>query len=224
MEYNNTRLWKLEDKVSPENLDQRLQIIFGRTNAVREAVDKALEKDDEIRRRTNMRYLESPTRFPTPDTMHVYEPSRWITWIQDETQRLLEGLNEEIRLLNEIDDPFVNTPEQQIPRNKGEIPPVEKLATPLVPEKVDNPLPQRTKPITRKGTDEIPPANTQEPVQNTVQGKPPTHNIRPAKRQINYDSAMQPQEYLNANWEQNSPYIDGLGNKKPCTDRTISAK
>ena len=213
MEYNNTRLWKLEDKVSPEDLDQRLQIIFGRTNAVREAVDKALEKDDEIRRRTNMRYLESPTRFPTPDTMHVYEPSRWITWIQDETQRLLEGLNEEIRLLNEIDDPFVNTPEQQIPRNTGEIPPVEKLATPLVPEKVDNPLPQRTKPLNRKGTDEIPPANTQEPVQNTVQGKPPTHNIKPAKRQINYDSAIQPQEYLNANWEQNSPYINGLGNK-----------
>ena len=33
-EYNNTRLWKLEDKVPPESLDQRLQIIFGRVNAL----------------------------------------------------------------------------------------------------------------------------------------------------------------------------------------------
>ena len=34
MECNNTRLWKLEDKVPPENLNQRLQIVFGRVNAV----------------------------------------------------------------------------------------------------------------------------------------------------------------------------------------------
>ena len=33
-EYSNTRLWELEDKVPPENLQQRLQIVFGRTNAV----------------------------------------------------------------------------------------------------------------------------------------------------------------------------------------------
>ena len=33
-EYNNTRLWKLEDKVPSENLDQRLQIVFGRVNAL----------------------------------------------------------------------------------------------------------------------------------------------------------------------------------------------
>ena len=213
MECNNTRLWKLEDKVPPENLNQRLQIVFGRVNAVRVAVDKALEKDNEIRRKTNMRYLESPTRFPTPDTIQAHEPARWITWIQEETQRLLEGLNEEIRLLNEEDDPFVKTPEQRKSRNTGEIPPVEKLATPLVPEKVDNPLPQRTKPLNRKETDEIPPVDTQDPVQDPVQGKPPTHNTRPAKRQINYDSTIQPQGPPNTNWEQNSPYIDGLGNK-----------
>ena len=213
MECNNTRLWKLEDKVPPENLNQRLQIVFGRANAVREAIDKALEKDNEIRRRTNMRYLESPTRFPTPDTIQAHEPAWWITWIQEETQRLLEGLNEEIRLLNEEDDPFVNTPEQRILRNTGEIPPVEKLATPLVPEKVDNPLPQRTKPPNRKETDEIPPVDTQDSVQDPVQGKPPTHNTRPTKRQINYDSTIQSQGPTNANWEQNSPYMNGLGNK-----------
>ena len=54
-EYSNTRLWELENKVPPENLQQRLQIVFGRTNAVREAIDEALERDNGFRRRTNMR-------------------------------------------------------------------------------------------------------------------------------------------------------------------------
>ena len=76
-EYSNTRLWELENKVPPENLQQCLQIVdlFGRTNAVREAIDDALERDNGFRRRTNMRYLEVPIRFPTPDTMRNYEQS-----------------------------------------------------------------------------------------------------------------------------------------------------
>ena len=32
----------------------------------------------------------------------------WINWVHLETQALLEDLNEEIRLLNEVDDPFTN--------------------------------------------------------------------------------------------------------------------
>ena len=156
-----------------------------------------------------MRYLEAPTRFPTPDTMQAHELARWITWIQEETQSLIEKINEEIRLLNEEDDPFSNTTEQQIQRNTGEIPPVEKLATPLVPEKVNNPLPQRTKPSNKKGTGEIPPVNTQD----SVQGKPPTHNTKPAKRQINYDSTTQPQEQPNPSWGHNSPYLHPPGDK-----------
>ena len=161
-ECNNTRLWKLENMIPPENLNQRLQIVFGRMNAVREAIDGALKKDNEIRRRANLRYLETPNRFPTPDTMQAHEPARWITWIQEETQRLIEGINEEIRLLNEEDDPFSNTARQQKQRKTGEILPVEKLATPLVPEKVNNPLPQRSKPQNGKGTGKIPQVNTQD--------------------------------------------------------------
>ena len=176
-EYNNTRLWKLEDKVPPENLTQRLRIVFGRVNAVREAIDKALQKDNEIRRRTNMRYLEIPTRFPTPDTMHVHEPIRWMAWMQEETQKLIEGINEEIKLLNEEDDPFSNTVGQQKQRNTGKIPSVERLATPLIPEKVNNPLPQRAKQQNNKGTGEIPPVS----MQDSIQGKPPAHNIKPTR-------------------------------------------
>ena len=208
-ECNNTRLWKLEDKIPPENLTQRLQIVFGRVNAVREAIDGALEKDNEIRRRANLRYLEIPTRFPTPDTMQAHEPARWIAWIQEETQRLIAGINEEIRLLNEEDDPFSNTTGQQIQRKTGEIPPVEKLVTPLVPEKVNNPLPQRTKSPNRKGTGEIPPVNTQD----SVQGKPPAHNTKPARRQINYEGMTQPREQQNPSWGNNSPYLHPPGDK-----------
>ena len=202
MEYNNTRLWKLEDKVPPENLTQRLQIVFGRVNAVREAIDEALEKDNEIRRRANLRYLETPTRFPTPDTMHTHEPIRWIAWMQEETQRLIEGVNEEIKLLNEEDDPFSNIARQQKQGKTGEIPPVEKLATPLIPEKVNNPLPQRTKPQNKRGTSEIPPVSNQD----FIQGKPPVHNTKPTRRQINYDGMAQPQEQHKPGWVNNSPY------------------
>ena len=138
MEYNNTRLWKLEDIIPPENLNQRLQIVFGRVDATGTAIDYALEKDNEIRRKTNLRYLEAPTRFPTPDTMQAHEPTQWITWIQKETQKLIEALNEEIRMLNDKDDPF-STAGQQFQRETGEIPSVETLATPLIPEKVNNP-------------------------------------------------------------------------------------
>ena len=207
-EYNNTRLWKLEDMIPPENLNQRLQIVFGRVDAARRTIDDALEKDNEVRRRSNLRYLEAPTRFPTPDTMQAYEPTRWIAWMQEETQRLIEGINEEIRILNDKDDPFSKA-RQQIQRETGEILPVERLATPLVPERVDNPLPQRTKPQSEKGTGEIPPVNTQNP----IQGKPPTHNTKPAKRQINYDNMTQPQEQQSHSWGHDSPYLHLLREK-----------
>ena len=111
-----------------------------------------------------MRYLEVPKRFPTPDKIHNYEPVHWIAWVQEKTQ-LIEGINEEIRLLNEDDDPFSGkTSNTQtgilINRQTGEILPGEKLATPLVPEKVDNPLPQRLKQEEKHKTSEIPPDNT----------------------------------------------------------------
>ena len=50
-EYGNTRLWTLENLVHTHKLTQCLQIIFGRTDAVREKIDKVIEQDDEIRRK-----------------------------------------------------------------------------------------------------------------------------------------------------------------------------
>ena len=34
------------------------------------------------------------------------ETATWINWIYQETQALLDNLNEELRLQNEADDPF----------------------------------------------------------------------------------------------------------------------
>ena len=66
-EYGNTTLWSLENLAPLHKLTQRLQIVFGREDAVRKAVDKAIENDDEIRRKKCMRYLKPPKRFPVPE-------------------------------------------------------------------------------------------------------------------------------------------------------------
>ena len=50
-EYGNTTLWSLENLVPLHKLTQYLQIVFGRVDAMRKAVDKAIENDDEIRRK-----------------------------------------------------------------------------------------------------------------------------------------------------------------------------
>ena len=46
-EYGNTRLWTLENLAPTHKLTQCLQIVFGRTDAVREKIDKAIKQDDE---------------------------------------------------------------------------------------------------------------------------------------------------------------------------------
>ena len=53
-EYGNTRLWTLENLVPEHKLKQRLQIVFGRIDALREVIDKAIECDDELRRKKCM--------------------------------------------------------------------------------------------------------------------------------------------------------------------------
>ena len=80
-EYGNTRLWTLENLVPDHKLRQHLQIIFGKTNALREVIDKAIECDDELRRKKCMRYLKPPKRFPAPEEMDREETAGWISWI-----------------------------------------------------------------------------------------------------------------------------------------------
>ena len=142
--------------------------MFGRVDAVRRAVDEAIENDKEIRRKKCMRYLRPPKRFPIPEDMESEETATWINWIHMETHAMLEDLNEEIRLQDAADDLFtqhiVHAPiklvqkpmehqSNQEPlkrdRTNSEIPPAgseqqleEKLASPLQTEITGKPLPQ----------------------------------------------------------------------------------
>ena len=160
-EYGNTRLWTMENLVPAHKLTQRLQIIFGKTNALREVIDKAIGCDDEVRRKKCMRYLRPPRRFPAPEEMDGEETAGWISWIHQETRALLEDLDEEIRLQNERDDPFTkNVVYATDTQYTSEISPEEypqqtedKLASPLVIDQTIPPLPQR---ITHRNS-EIPP-------------------------------------------------------------------
>ena len=47
-EYRNTRMWTMENLVPDHKLRQRFKIVFSRTNALREVIDKAIECDDEL--------------------------------------------------------------------------------------------------------------------------------------------------------------------------------
>ena len=149
---------------------QCLQVMFGRVDEVRKAVDEAIENDDEIRRKKCMRYLKPPKRSPIQEDMESEETVTWINWIHMETQALLEDLNKEIKLQNTADDPFtkhiVYAPTQSTQKPKefhdnqetcqkqkanSEILPSrqerqieEKLASPLLTENTNKPLPQHT--------------------------------------------------------------------------------
>ena len=207
MEYGkNTKLWNLEGKAPLHKLAQRLQIVFGRVDAVRKAVDEVIEHDDEIRRKKCMRYLRPPKRFPVPESMQDEETATWINWIHMETHAMLEDLNEEIKLQDAADDPFtqhivyapinlIQKPMEcqdiQEPLEKdsinSEISPAEgkqqleeKLASPLPTDVTGKPLPQHVN--NRCG--EIP------PVMREIRSKPLTHTTKKnnTRRQINYDS------------------------------------
>ena len=212
-EYRNTMLWSLENLVPLHKLTQHLQIVFGKADAVRKAMDKAIENDDEIRRKKCMCYLKPPKWFPVPEDMEGKEMASWINWVHLETQTLLEDLNEEIRLQNKADDPFtkhiVNTPTNSVQKamevhssqepirkqkandeilpDRHEQQPEEKLASPLPMENTGKSLPQRTNCQNSK----IP------PTARDVRSKPPAYTARAntPRWQINYD---------NINWDGNN--------------------
>ena len=231
-QYGNTMLWSLENLVPTHKLTQHLQIIFGRTDAVRETIDKAIEHDDEIRIKKCMRYLKPPKRFPVQKDMGNEETAAWINWIPLQTQALLDDLNEEIRLQKEADDPFakdivyapinsiqesreVLTSQESVKRKKfsGKIPlhrhkqhTEEKLASPLPIERRSNLLPQgisnRHTNRWKEDTSEIPPINKE------IRSKPPVYTTRAngTRWQINSD---------NVNWDgNNTSYLQLPGGRQ----------
>ena len=201
-EYGNTMLWNLDNLLPTHKLTQCLQIVFGRTDVVREKIDKAIQQDDEIRRKNCMHYLKPKKKFPVPENMENKETATWINWIHLETQALIEDLNEEIRLQNEADDPFtqnivyapinpmqeareVPSSQELVKRKKScsKIPPhrheqhiEEKLASPLPIEKTSNQLPQH---MSNRHINRRREQNSQIPPQNKeIRSKPSVYAAR----------------------------------------------
>ena len=183
----------MENLVPDHKLRQRLQIVFGRTNALREVIDRAIECDDKLRRKKCMRYLKPPKRFPAPEEMDSEETAAWISWIHQETRALQEDLNNEMRLQNNGDGPFTkNIVYTTDTHHTSEISPKEypqqledNLASPLSSNKVIAPLPQR---VTNRNS-EILPINKEN---RDIRGKPPVYSVRNSNTrcQINYDYVL----------------------------------
>ena len=108
-EYDATQKWEGDSQYDQQQVRQRLQIIFGKANQVREKIDTALNNDDIHRRRRMMRILELPTRFPQPQNMKDSPVTTWITWIREESNKLIATIDDKITRRQDPDDPFDGT-------------------------------------------------------------------------------------------------------------------
>ena len=109
VEHSHTLTLKGENRYHEGMLDTRLNIIFGRAQAIREQVDEALRLDDMYRRRRNMRTLMPPTRFPDPANMARTSNDEWLRWMRHEMFALVDAIDAEKRARRDDDNPFNGT-------------------------------------------------------------------------------------------------------------------
>ena len=109
LEYAQTSVMVNEGVYTKEQLTQRLRTVFGRANEVREKIDDSLANDDYHRRIRDMRVLGTPRRFPDPNSMSNTPPNEWIKWVNSESEKLCEELEEEILRVRQRNDPFDGT-------------------------------------------------------------------------------------------------------------------
>ena len=151
-EHSHTLTLKGENRYHSGSLDTRLNIIFGRAQAIRERIDEALRMDEMYRRRRNMRELIAPTRFPDPTTMDRASNDEWLRWMRHEMYDLVDAIDEEVRARQDDDDPFNGTAGgvfQPLPGNDQNTPTTEGVQGGTVPQ-VDNNqevTPERTVPV-----------------------------------------------------------------------------
>ena len=92
-----------------DQLKQRLRTVYGRADAIKRNIDTSLTQDDVHRRKRNMRALGLPTRFPDPSRMGNSPTNKWINWINVEATRLQEEIEQEMKNVQDPDDPFNGT-------------------------------------------------------------------------------------------------------------------
>ena len=109
LEYGATKIMAGKGHYDIDRLNQRLRIVFGKAEAIRRNIDTSLMQDDYHRRRRNMRTLRVPTQFPEPNHIENSPTNKWIHWINTEAEKLQTEINEEIKLIQDPDDPFDGT-------------------------------------------------------------------------------------------------------------------
>ena len=109
LEYGATKIMAGKGQYDIDRLNQRLRIVFGKAEAIKRNIDTSLMQDDYHRRRRNMRSLGVPTRFPEPNHMENSPTNKWIHWINIEAEKLQAEINEEIKRVQDPDDPFNGT-------------------------------------------------------------------------------------------------------------------
>ena len=108
-EYELAQKWEGNPEYDRQEVLQRLQLIYGKADKVRQQIDTALNNDDMYRRRRVMRPLGLPQRFPEPQSMRNCATSTWITWIREESNDLITAIDEEKSKMRDPDDPFNGT-------------------------------------------------------------------------------------------------------------------
>ena len=105
-EYETAQQWERNPQYDKQQVLQRLQIIYGKADKVKQQIDTALNNDDIHRRRRVMRPLGLPQRFPEPQSMKNCSTSTWIAWIREENNDLIAAIDEENARRRDPDDPF----------------------------------------------------------------------------------------------------------------------
>ena len=108
-EYETAQKWESDPQYDEQQVRQRLQIIYGKANQVKQRIDTALNNDDIHRRRRTMRTLGLPKRFPQPQNMKDSLVTAWITWVRDESNELIAAIDEEVTKRQDPNDPFDGT-------------------------------------------------------------------------------------------------------------------
>ena len=127
-EYVETRKMMTENRYRNEDLLAWLRAVFGRVTRIRDQIDRPLQHDDAHRRKRDMRFLSLPTRFPRPECMGQGDITVWTNWICEETEVVMNQLEEKRNARGDPDDPFGGTPSGIFPPLQNELalpPPVQ---------------------------------------------------------------------------------------------------
>ena len=101
-EYAETQKMLTENRYRQEDL----RAVFGWVDRIQNKIDQTLQQDDAHRRRRDMRFVLVPTRFPSTESMGQGDVTVWTNWIWEETNVIMNQLDEEVIARGYPDDPF----------------------------------------------------------------------------------------------------------------------